>query len=314
MRRRAVLFGVLATPGIARAQQQQQRPLRIVVPYPPGGGADLLARALGGWVSQRHHRSVVVENRPGASGTIGAAFVARAAPDGETVLQADFAGMTIQPLVNRLTYTHEDFVPVARLVTNAVFLAAAPALGITGVSALVARAKAQPGTLTYATPGLLSHLHVAMEAFCAAARITLVHVPYQGTAPGVTAALAGQVDLIALPPGALGAGVGERHLVPLAVMAAQREPGYPRVPTLREAGLDVVFDGWRGLFAPRGTPRSATEIWERAAFDAPQDPIFAQRLSSLGERAAPLDPDGFARFWAADRAMAEALLPRLPRG
>lgn len=310
--RRAVLAAALAAPGLAQAQPE--RPLRVVVPYPPGGGADLLARALGAWIAQHRGRQVVVENRPGASGTIGTAQVARAAPDGETVLQADFASMTIQPLANRLTYTAADFVPVARLVTNAVFLAASPALGITTIGALVERAKSRPGTLTYATPGLLSHLHVAMEAFSLAANITLVHVPYQGTAPGVTATLAGQVDLIALPTGALGAGIGDRRLMPLVVMAAERAPEQPSVPTLRESGYDVVFDGWRGIFAPRGTPAAATAIWERAAFEAPQDPAFAQRLEALGERAAPLDPDGFARFWAADRAQAEAVLPRLPRG
>ena len=312
MLRRSFIVGAVASPALARAQPE--RPLRIVVPYPPGGGGDLLARALGAWIAQHRGRQVVVENRPGASGTIGTAQVARAAPDGETVLQADFASMTIQPLANRLTYTAADFVPVARLVTNAVFLAASPALGITSIAALVERAKSRPGTLTYSTPGLLSHLHVAMEAFSVAANISLIHVPYQGTAPGVTAALAGQVDLIALPTGALGAGIGDRRLRPIAVMAAERAPELPSVPTLRESGYDVVVDGWRGLFAPRGTPAAATAIWERAAFEAPQDGAFAQRLEALGERAAPLDHDAFARFWAADRALAEAVLPRLPRG
>ena len=312
MRRRAVLGAALAAPGIARAQQHGT--LRIVVPYPPGGGADLLARSLGAWIGARHGRTVVVENRPGASGTIGAAYVARLPADGETVMQADAAGMVIQPLVNRLPYTFEDFTPVARLVTNVVVVAASPASGITDAAGLVARARERSGALTYATPGLLSHLHVAMEAFAAAARIEMVHVPFQGTAPGVTAALAGQVDLVSLPPGALAAGVGDRRLRPVAVMAAERVPELQGVPTLREAGYDVVFNGWRGFFAPRGTPRAATAIWERAAFEAPQDPTFAQRLAALGERASPLDPEGFARFWAADIAATRALLPRLPRG
>ena len=312
MRRRAILAAALAAPGIARAQSQGT--LRIVVPYPPGGGADLLARALAAWIGVKQGRTVVVENRPGASGTIGASYVARLPADGETVLQADAAGMVIQPLVNRLPYGFDDFAAVARLVTNVVVVAASPESGIRDVAGLVARARTRSGALTYATPGLLSHLHVAMEAFAGAAGVEMVHVPFQGTAPGVTAALAGQVDLIALPPGALAAGVGERRLRPVAVMAAERVPELPDVPTLRESGFDLVFNGWRGFFAPRGTPRSATAVWERAAFEAPQDPAFAQRLAALGERASPLEPDAFARFWAAEIAATRALLPRLPRG
>ena len=295
MRRRAILAAALAAPGIAQAQSQGT--MRIVVPYPPGGGADLLARALAAWIGTKHGRTVVVENRPGASGTIGAAYLARLPADGETVMQADAAGMVIQPLVNRLPYGFDDFAPVARLVTNVVVVAASPESGIRNVAGLVARARARSGALTYATPGLLSHLHVAMEAFAGAAGMEMVHVPFQGTAPGVTAALAGQGDPISPPPRALAARAGDRRLRPGAGMAA-----------------DLVFNGWRGFFAPRGTPRAATAIWERAAFEAPQDPAFAQRLVSLGERASPLGPDDFARFWAAEIAALRALLPRLPRG
>lgn len=312
MRRRAVLGAGLALPGIARAQSQA--PLRIIVPYPPGGGADLLARALGAWIGSRHGRTVLVENRPGASSTIGAAYLARLPADGEAVLQADAAGMVIQPLVNRLPYAVEDFAAVARLVTNVVAIAAAPDSGIRDVAGLVSRARARAGAVTYATPGLLSHLHVAMEAFAGAAGVEMVHVPFQGTAPGVTAALAGQVDLVVLPPGALAAGVGDRRLHPVAVMAAERAPELPDVPTLRESGFDLVFNGWRGLFAPRGTPRAAMALWESAAAEAPRDPAFAQRLASLGERAAPLGPDAFAAFWAGEIAATRTLLPRLPRG
>lgn len=311
MRRRAILIGALGAPGIARAQSE--RPLRIIVPYPPGGGADLLSRALGAFITARHGRTVIVENRPGASTTIGAAYAARLPPDGETVFHGDFSGMTIQPLAQRLSYGAADFVPVTRLTTNPVVIGASSVSDLRSPAAIVERARARPGAVTYATPGILHHLHVAMEAFAAAARIELTHVPFQGSAPGATAVLAGQVDLISGPPSALQAGTAERRIVPVATMDANRAPELPGVPTLRDAGFDVVFEGWRGLFAPRGTPRAATAIWERAAADAPSDPAFAQRLAALGERAAPLGPDAFAAFWAADRATAEALLPRLPR-
>lgn len=319
MRRRAVLAAAAAAsgaaPGMPRiVRAQQDRPLRAVFPYPPGSGGDILLRALGAWMTARFGRTVVVENRPGASTTIGIAQAARAAPDGETVVMADFAGMTIQPLVNRLSYTAEDFVPVARVTTNAVVIAASSASDIQSLSALIDRAKARPQALSYGTPGTLHHLHVAMEAFSAAAGIEMTHVPFGGTAPAATAVLAGQVDVVVGPPAVLRTGAADRRLVPIATMGAERAPELPDTPTVREAGCDVVFEGWRAIFAPRGTPRAATLSWERAAFEAPQDPAFAQRLLTLGERPAPLDPDGLARFWAEDIAAARALLPRLPRG
>ena len=170
------------------------------MPYTPGGSADLMARAFGAHINARSGRSVVVDNRPGAAGTIGTQSVARSAPNGETILQSDMGPMSIQPAAGKPGYGAADFLPIARLVTDAVVLAARADGPFTSLAEVVRRAKADPGGVSYATPGILSHLHVAMERFAQVAGIELTHVPYGGTGPGVVAVLAGQVNLIAVPP------------------------------------------------------------------------------------------------------------------
>lgn len=299
----------VAMPAVALAQSA--RPLRIVVPYPPGGGADLLARALAAEIGGRAGRAVIVENRPGATGTIGAAAVARAAPDGDTLLQADAAPMSIQPLANRLPYGPADFEPVARLATSPVLLAARADGPLRSLGDVIRVARADPGGVTYATFGILSHFHVAMEQFSQLAGIELTHVPFQGTAPGVTAVLAGQVALLTAPPGSLQDQPGLR---PIASMTAEPVPGFPGLPTFRAAGIDLVYEGWRGLFAPRGTPPDRIAAIQATVAAAFADPGFLAAVRRLGETPALLGAADFARFWEADRALVTGLLPRLPRG
>ena len=197
--RRTILLAA-ATLAAPRLPHAQSRPLRFVVPYPPGGSADLMARALAAHLSGRSGRAVVVENRPGAGGTIGTAAVARAAPNGETILQGDIGALSIGLAAGRPGYAAEDFVPIARLTIDPVVLAARADGPFADLPAVIARARAQPGAVSYATPGILSHLHLATERFARLAGIELNHIPFQGSAAGVTAVLAGQVDLIAVPP------------------------------------------------------------------------------------------------------------------
>ncbi|MGG5817717.1 Bug family tripartite tricarboxylate transporter substrate binding protein [Falsiroseomonas sp. HW251] len=309
--RRSLLKGGAGLAVPAGAQAQSGRPLRIVVPYPPGGGADLLARALAAEIGGRGGRAVIVENRPGATGTIGAAAAARAAPDGETVLQADAAPMSILPLANRLPYGPADFEPVARLATSPVLLAARADGPLRSLADVIRAARADPGGVTYATFGILSHFHLAMEQFSGLAGVELTHVPFQGTAPGVTAVLAGQVALLTAPPGTLQDQPGLR---PIASMTAAPVPGFAGLPTFRAEGIDLVYEGWRGLFAPRGTPADRIAALDGAVAAAFTDPAFLAAVRRLGETPAFLGAADFARFWEADRAVVTGLLPRLPKG
>jgi tripartite-type tricarboxylate transporter receptor subunit TctC len=317
--RRAFLFGsaaaaaALAAPWLARAQQpQQQRPLRIVVPYTPGGSADIMARAFGAHLNVRSGRAVVVENKPGATGTIGTQAVARSAPNGETILQSDIGPMSIQLAAGRPGYAASDFLPIARLVTDPIVLATRAGSPLTSLAEVVKKAKVDPGGVSYATPGILSHLHVAMERFAQLAGVELNHIPYQGTGPGVVAVLAGQVDLIAAPPNALQDQSGQ--LRPVAVATEAPLPELPGTPTFRDGGVDLVLLGWRGLFAPKGTPAAVVSSLERAVFDAFEDNGFVEQIRKLGLTPAPLGAEAFASFWAADREVVGKLASRLPKG
>ncbi len=307
----AAAAAALAAPRMVHAQGAQ-RPLRIVVPYTPGGSADIMARAFGSHFSARTGRNVVIDNKPGATGTIGTQAVARSAPNGETILQSDIGPMSIQPAAGRPGYAPSDFMPIARMVTDAVVLAARADGPFTSLAEVVRRAKADPGGVSYATPGILSHLHVAIERFAQLAGVELSHVPYQGTGPGVVAVLAGQVNLIAAPPTALQDQAAQ--LRPIAVAAEAPLPELPGVPTFRDGGFDLVLQGWRGLFAPRGTPVATLSALERAVLDAFDDPAFVEQIKKLGLTPAPLGAEAFAGFWAADREVIGKLVARLPKG
>ena len=282
------------------------------MPYTPGGSADLMARAFGSHYGGRSGRTVVVDNRPGATGTIGTQAVARSAPNGETILQSDMGPMSIQPAAGRPGYAPTDFVPIARLVTDPIVLAARADGPFTSLAEVVRRAKADPGGVSYATPGILSHLHVAMERFAQLAGIELTHVPYQGTGPGVVAVVAGQVNLIAVPPTPLQD--QSAQLRPIAVANEAPLPELPGVPTFREGGVDLVLQGWRGLFAPKGTPAATISGLERAVFEAFEDNGFVEQIRKLGLTPAPLGADAFGSFWAADRDLIAKLVSRLPKG
>jgi tripartite-type tricarboxylate transporter receptor subunit TctC len=301
---------LLAAPAPALAQP---RTLRLVVPYPPGGSADVLARAIAEQVTAMGGRSAIVENRAGASGTVGALAVARAAPDGTTILQADGSPMSILLEAGRTQYRAEDFAPLMRLATSPFVLATRPGGPLRTLPEVIAAARAAPGRITYATPGVMSFAHVVAERFAAAAGIELLHVPFQGTGPATSAVLGGQVELIPVPPGQVLDQGGGAIFRPIAITTEARHPSLPETPTFREAGTDLVFLGWRGMFLPAATPPEAQVALEQMLTQAMGGPIVTAAMQRLGEAPALLGPREFARFWAEDRAAIRAILPRLPR-
>jgi tripartite-type tricarboxylate transporter receptor subunit TctC len=219
--------------------------------------------------------------------------------------------MSIQLAAGRPGYAASDFLPIARLVTDPVVLAARSDSAYKSLADVLKKAKADPGGVSYATPGILSHLHVAMERFAQLAGIELNHIPYQGTGPGVVAVLAGQVDLIALPPTSLQD--QSAQLRPIAVATEAPLPELPAVPTFRDGGIDLVLLGWRGLFAPKGTPTEVVSALERAVLDAFEDAEFVGQIRRLGLPPAPLGAEAFAGFWAAEREAIKPMVARLPR-
>nr|WP_314076100.1 tripartite tricarboxylate transporter substrate binding protein [uncultured Roseococcus sp.] len=303
---------VLAAPALASSARAQSRALRLVIPYPPGGSADLLARAIAEQLTAMG-RAAIVENRAGASGAVGSLAVARAAPDGTTVLQADGSPMSILLEAGRTTYKAEDFVPVMRIATSPFVLATRPDGPLRTLPQVIAAAREAPGRLTYATPGPLSFAHVVAERFAASAGIELLHVPFQGTGAATAAVLAGQVDLIPVPPAQVLSQGSGAIFRPIAITTEARHPALPETPTFRETGTELVFLGWRGIFLPAGASAETVQATERLLREAVAGPVVQAAMQRMGEGEALMGPAEFARFWAEDRAAVRAILPRLPR-
>jgi len=306
--RRSLPLAGLATilPTAARARNV---PLRLVIPYPPGGGSDLLGRAIGGQITAAHGRIVIIENRGGAGGVIGAQAVARSEPDGNVILQGDSACITVNPVANRVGYTAADFAPIARITTNPVIMITRADGPIRGLADVVQRSRAEPDALTCATSGVLSHYHVMLQMLRDRHNVKLLHVPYQGTPPGVLAVLSGQVDLAIVPPTPLVDGSLSGRLRGIGVMGAERFRDLPDIPTFREQGIDMVSQTWRGILAPRGTPdavQATLEQWILEGFEG--STTMLQQIRRIGETPAPLDRSAFAAFLDGEReALAEVL-------
>ena len=299
LQRRIVLAGTVALCGSpfgrpAPRAQQQQRPITLVVPYAPGGGTDIVAREFAPIFSQElGGQTVVVDNRGGAAGHVGALSVARARPDGLTLLFAVSTNVVVNPHLQRGDRVDlaTALTPVAQVSSYQYVLVVNPKLAASNVQELVALAKSRPGELTFSSSGVGGNNHLAGVLFADAAGIRMEHVPYRGTAPAVMDVVGGQVDMnfSSLPPAI--SLVREGTLKALAVTGDHRVPSLPDVPTLAEAGLPgVVITGWHGVFAPAGTPAAELDRLEAAARRAAALPRFAERLENDGLESAPERP------------------------
>ncbi|HEX4798288.1 MAG TPA: tripartite tricarboxylate transporter substrate binding protein [Burkholderiales bacterium] len=254
------LAGVVLVSWLAAAPAQEgvwpSRTIQIVVPYTPGTGADILARILGPKLAERWKVGVVTDNRPGASGNIGADLVAKSAPDGYTLLCTATSFSTNPALHPKLPYDPiKSFEPVALLATNVATVLVNAQLPVTSARELIELAKREPGKLYYASPGNGTPQHLAMELLKLQARIDLVHVPYKATGGALTDLVAGHVQAMVVPLQTAAPYVHGGKLRMLAVMSAERSPAFPKVPTLKELDLpDLEVDTWYGMFAPAGAP------------------------------------------------------------
>ena len=302
-RRHALLTGALACLAFPLARAQPQA-VRLVVPYPPGGPLDSVARALAERV-RVVLGSVIVENRPGAGGNIGADAVAKAAPDGNTLVMGAVATHAINPWLHaRLPYHPiQDFTPITGVaqVPNVLVInpAAADRLGVRSVAELVAYARSHPGQLNYGSGGNGSAGHLAGEMFKARTGAFMVHIPYAGGNPAQLALIAGQVDLSFDNLAAAAANIKAGRLRALAVSTARRSSAMPELPTLAEslpvlAGLDI--NTWFGIFGPAGLSPEVTARLNQAFVEALASPEVVRLLASLLAEAMPSKPEAFAAF------------------
>jgi len=263
----AVIASAVLSIGLASAQGYPAKPVRIVVPYPAGGASDTLARLLGAKLNEVLGQSVIVDNRAGANGNLGADYVAKSAPDGHTLLLAGLDALSISPSLYKLPFDPiRDFAPVTMVAYSPHLLVVHPSLPVKTVKELIALTKSRPGELNFAVPGIGSAPHLAGVVFETQAGIKWTYVPYKGLADATTGLLAGQVHVTFGAMLATYPHVSSGKLKLLAVSSAKRIGAIPTTPTVAEAGLPGFETGtWQGLLAPAGTPR---EIIGRLSGDA----------------------------------------------
>jgi len=294
---RGVLSGfiLLLASAAALAQNFPSKSVRIVVPFPPGGGADTLARIMEPRLAAIWAQAIVVENRPGASGHIGAEFVAKSAPDGYTLVMASTAALDEKNVV--------EFAPVSLVSASAYVVTANPGVAAANIRELIALAKADPGRLTFGSSGTGAASHLAAELFKAMAGVDLLHVPYKGTGQALTDLLAGHVNLMFAPAQTVMPYVQAGKLRALAVTGSKRSETLPDLPTVAESGLPgYEAVGWFGLLVPAATPKTTV-----AKLSADVKRVLAmgevrERMLALGADPAANAPEEFARFIRDDQA------------
>lgn len=299
------LIALAAITGTAgAADTYPDRAVRIVVPFPAGGGTDILARQLAKGLGQRWGQAIVVENRPGAGGGIGATAVASAKPDGYTLLMTTAGVSSINPgLYKSLSYDPAtQFAPISRVASTVFGVLVHPSLPVDSIQELIALAKAKPGTLTFGSAGNGAAGHLPGELFKSMAGIDIRHVPYRGTSPALNDLLGGQISMMFAILGPAIPYVNAGKLKLLATTGPQRSASFPQVPTVAEAGVPgYVADEWWGVAAPRATPPAIVKQWNEAMRSYVADPVNNRQLIENGYEPASDTTDDFAALIASDR-------------
>jgi len=279
---------VLASPS-ALAQKFPDRPVTIVVPFPPGGGTDSLIRIMQPALTKLWGQAIVIDNRPGASGAIGGDFVAHAKPDGYTLLMSSTAGVTAKNV--------DKFTPITLVSASPYVVVVNPRIPASNISELVAYAKKNPGKLSFGSSGIGAASHLAGELFKSMAGVDMLHVPYKGTGQAVTDLLGGQIDVMFGPAETVMPHVKAGKLRALAVTSARRFAVLPDLPTVAESGVPGYSAvGWFGLFAPAGTPKDLVAKISADAGKVMNDPEVKKAMVTAGAEASPDTPEEFGRF------------------
>jgi tripartite-type tricarboxylate transporter receptor subunit TctC len=307
MKVRLLLIGGLASlaASAAAAPDYPTKPIRIVVTYVPGGNTDVAARLVSSHLADNLGQPVIIDNRGGAGGVVGTEIAARAVPDGYTLLFGTSAGLSINPqLQPKLPYNVErDFAPISLVVINPQLMVAYPGLPANTVGDFLKLARAQPGKINYASVGVGSPNHLAMELLRTMTRIDIVHIPYKGSAPAVIDLMAGNVSVFFSSVPVMVQHVRSGKLKALAVGSATRSPAAPDVPTVAESGVPgFEYTVWYGLFAPSGTPRAIVTRLNEAVVQSLRLPQLDQQLRGQGSEPRSTSPGELASFMKAEHA------------
>ena len=293
----------LTTAQIAQADDFPSRPVHIVIAFPPGGPTDFVGRVVAEKMRDVLGQSVIIDNKPGANGTLGGEFVAKSDPDGYTLFLTTAGAVTVSPhIMPDIHYDAlRDFAPVALVTTVTEVLAVTPKSGIKTAKELVALAKEKPGTIPFASTGIGSPPHLAQELLSASADVKFLHVPYRGAAPALTDLLAGQVQVLAADIPVLIAQIKGGNLVPIGAAANKRDAILPDVPTLAEQGYpNTDASNWYGLLAPAKTPPAVIAKINAAVNAALNDPPTRDKLVQAGATPVGNTPESFGTFMKAE--------------
>lgn len=299
----ALFTGLLTSPE-AGAQSYPSRPVRMIIPFPPGGSLDITMRVIAPKVGEILGQNVILDSRPGADGNIGTELVARAPADGYTVL-IHAVPLTVAPsLRSKLPFdVHKDFIPVSLLTASPHVLVAHPSVPAKTLKELLAIAKANPGKLSYASAGNGSNLHMAAALLNYLTGTKMLHVVYKGGGPALVAVLSGETDLSFLNIAAILSYAKSGRLRPIAITSAQRSPLMPELPTIAESGVPgYEFTSWAAALVPAGTPPSVVNTLYQAFAKALRSPEAEKRFAEQGAVVVASPPEEFARFFRAEVA------------
>jgi tripartite-type tricarboxylate transporter receptor subunit TctC len=309
-----LLFAVFAT-ALSAQDAYPSKPITLIVPFPPGGVADIVGRPLAAVMEKSLKQPVVVVNRTGAGGAVGMAAVAKSAPDGYTILMG-LSSISIFPVSDRINgkapaYEMSDFAPIALITADPTVLVVRTDSPWRTLKEFVATAKAYPGTINYSSSGVYGTLHVAMEIFANAAGIKLFHVPYQGGGPAVTALLGGQVHALASGPAAAVGQIKGGKMRALASWSTKRLDLLPEIPTFKELGYDAEFYIWSGVFAPASTPLPVINRLREAVREAANSAEFRGMMDKVSTPVSYMDAPEFRKYWEADAARLKVALEKI---
>ena len=287
----ALVIGSLLAVGAASANTFPQKPVRIVVPFSPGGGTDLIARTLGQEMSKDLGQPVIIDNKPGAGTIIGTDAIAKAQPDGYSLVMASFAHAVNPSLQSKLPFDNaKAFAPVILVGRGPNVLVVRPASPFKTVADVLAAAKANPGKLTYASQGAGTSAHLAGEMFDNLAKVKTLHIPYRGAGPAMTDLMGGQVEMFFGTAAAVAPFVERGQLRAIAVTSAVPSPAFKGVPTIGASIPGYAVESWYGLYAPAGTPKDVIDRLNAAARKAARSPDFTRKVEQEGLNIAAGDP------------------------
>ena len=306
----AAALSLLLLPALASAQDFPSKPIKLIVPFPPGGPNDIIARVVGQRMSELVKQPVVIDNRGGQARVLGTDAVAKSNPDGYTIGIVSASALAISPTMEKVAYdVVKDFAPITLVVTVPEMLVVTSNVPAKNMEQLVALAKAQPGKLNFASAGVGGLPHLAGELFKLTAKIDIVHVPYRGAAPAINDLLGQQVQMTFLDLPVLLPHINAGTLRPIALGAPERAPTAPDVPTTAEVGMpDLLIENWYGMIAPAGTPEKIVATLNRLANQAMADASVQQQLADQGLTVAGDTPEHFRDFIVAEtRKWAEVI-------